>query len=95
MAYLLSPAAQADLEQIWDYTAEHWSVDQAERYMEDIRDACQDLVAGTRMSRPVDIRAGYRKLPVGAHILFFRQDDAGNIVIVRVLHQTMDVRLHL
>jgi len=28
--YILSPRAQADLDEIWDYTAERWGVDQAE-----------------------------------------------------------------
>lgn len=32
-AYLLSPAAQADLEDIWEYTSENWSADQAETYV--------------------------------------------------------------
>jgi toxin ParE1/3/4 len=38
--YVLSPAAGADLEQIWDYTAERWGQEQAERYVRAIRDAC-------------------------------------------------------
>ena len=37
--YALSPAAQADLSEIWDYTAEHWGEAQAERYTRRIRDA--------------------------------------------------------
>jgi toxin ParE1/3/4 len=28
--YLLSPAAQADLDQIWNYTYDRWDPDQAE-----------------------------------------------------------------
>ena len=31
--YILSPAAQSDLEQIWDYTRHRWGVDQAEEYL--------------------------------------------------------------
>lgn len=29
-AFALSPAAEADIEQIWDYTALTWGVDQAD-----------------------------------------------------------------
>jgi toxin ParE1/3/4 len=29
--YVLSPCAQADLEDIWDYAASRWGLDQAER----------------------------------------------------------------
>jgi toxin ParE1/3/4 len=30
--YVLSPRAQADLDEIWDHTSELWGVDQAEFY---------------------------------------------------------------
>ena len=32
MGYALSPAARADIEEIWDYTVRHWGEAQAERY---------------------------------------------------------------
>ena len=35
--YLVSPAAQADLEQIWDYTCDRWGVDQAEEYLRELQ----------------------------------------------------------
>lgn len=31
--YRLSPAAQQDLAEIWDYSCEGWGVDQAEDYL--------------------------------------------------------------
>jgi len=39
--------------------------------------------------RLVDIREGYFKYPVGAHIVFHRFSESG--LVVRVLHQRMDV----
>lgn len=38
--YTLTPAAQGDLDGIWDYTAATWGENQAVRYLEDLRDAC-------------------------------------------------------
>ena len=35
--YLLTPAAQADLGQIWDYSVRTWGEAQAERYVLSIR----------------------------------------------------------
>lgn len=35
-----SPAAEGNLEGIWDYSAKTWGPDQAERYTDEIRDAC-------------------------------------------------------
>lgn len=94
--YLLSPAAQADLGKIWDYTAERWSPDQADRYILGIRDACEVLADGRTQGRAVDeIRPGYLKLAVGSHFLFFRITETGMIDVIRILHQRMDVASHL
>jgi plasmid stabilization system protein ParE len=35
-----TPLAIADIEGIWDYSAETWGPDQADRYTDEIRDAC-------------------------------------------------------
>lgn len=93
--FILSPAAQADVDGIWDYTAAQWSEDQAERYLRSIRDACRDLAAGKRRGRAVDVREGYQRTIVGSHVLYFKTTDTGLIVVVRVLHQRMDVEAHL
>ena len=89
--YALSPAARADLEEIWDYTADRWGEAQAERYTNDIRAACQALADGTEHGRSAeDVRAGYRKLAVGSHVMYVRVR-SGTVEIVRILHRRMDV----
>lgn len=89
--YLLSPAAQADVSGIWDYSAQNWGTKQADRYVLCIRDACEALAAAPMQGSAIDdIRPGYRKLAVQSHILFYRITDAGTIEVVRVLHQRMD-----
>lgn len=94
--FVLSPAAQADIADIWDYTLQHWGFEQAERYVLGIRNACRELADGTRTSRPVDdIRPGYRKAAAGSHVLFFRMTDTGLVDVVRILHQRMDVGRHI
>ena len=93
--FLLSPAAERDVTDIWHYTVEHWGPAQAASYVSDIRDACRELVDGSRISRTVEIREGYRKIQVGSHVLYFRTSQSGTIIIVRILHQSMDVGLHI
>jgi toxin ParE1/3/4 len=89
---VFSPAALADLDEIWDYTARRWSIDQAERYVRDIANACGALSDGHRKGTAIDeIRAGYFKLAVGSHFVFYHMTGAGEFDIVRVLHQRMDV----
>lgn len=89
-----SPKAQQDISDIWDYTAETWGVEQADRYVDGIDDASTLLANGKRQGREVDIRAGYLKYAVGKHFVFFRAVDTG-IEVIRILHQSMDTDLHL
>lgn len=88
--YRLSPAAQADLEEIWDHSAERWGLDRAEGYIRDLQRSIE-RVAGDPAIGPIcdDVRAGYRKIPSGAHVVFYREaDDA--VEVIRILHQRMD-----
>ena len=89
-----SPAAITDIDGIWDYTAETWGLDQADRYTDGIRDACNDLSAGVKHGRAVDVRDGYLKYAVGKHIVFFVRAGDG-VAVIRVLHQRMDTDRHL
>jgi toxin ParE1/3/4 len=92
---VFSPAAEQDLEAIWDYTAEKWGLSQAERYIRIIQDTVAGLSAGTQVTQSAeDIRPGYRKVLVGMHVLFFKAT-ADAIDIVRILHQQMDLPDHL
>lgn len=94
--YVLSPAAQADLSEIWDYSTGHWGVEQADRYILAIRDACAALADGGRQGRAIDdIRSGYRKLTVLSHFVFYRITGTGLVDVIRILYQRMDVTGHL
>ena len=94
--YLLSPAAQADLEQIWDYTHDRWGVDQAEEYLRELQHAIDRAAANPRIGHACnEIRPGYRKLAAGSHTLFYRVTADDLIDVVRILHQRMDVDRHL
>lgn len=90
----LSPAAEADLEEIWSYSVETWSWQQAEIYHNDIIGVMQDLALRLRTGRQLDVRDGYWKYPVGSHVVFYRQLERG-IEVIRILHQRMDVARHL
>jgi len=94
-SYRLSPMAERDLEEIWLYTCRTWSAEQADVYHGGIIAGIEGVAAGTRVGRDAgDVRAGYRKLSVSRHTLYYREG-AGHIDIVRVLHQRMDAPAHL
>jgi toxin ParE1/3/4 len=52
------------------------------------------LASGRKTGLPTTVRAGYFKCAVGAILVFDRMDEAGPVV-VRILHQRMDVGRHL
>lgn len=93
--YSLTPRARADLKAIWTYTADRWTVEQADRYIGLLHGAMRIVAAEPRRWQSCDhVRAGYFKYSAGSHVLFFRQHESG-IVVVRVLHQSMDFERHL
>jgi toxin ParE1/3/4 len=95
--YVLSPAAQADLEQIWDYTCERWSDGQAETYVREIQRAIELVADNPLIGRSCEgVRTGYRRHAVGSHTLYYRLGAGGDLVdIVRILHKHMDIDRHL
>lgn len=94
--YALTPAAQRDLEQIWDYTSARWSDVQAEGYVWDIQRAVELLAENPLLGRACDeVRTGYRRHTIGSHVLYYRVAATDLIEIVRVLHKQMDVNQHL
>ncbi|MFD1157714.1 type II toxin-antitoxin system RelE/ParE family toxin [Roseovarius aestuarii] len=86
----LSREALNDLDEIWDYTAETWGPDQANRYLEDLRSVIEELPEGKTVSQGAeDTLPGARKVFRGRHVVFFR-DSIETIDVIRVLHQQMD-----
>jgi toxin ParE1/3/4 len=88
--FVLSARAWDDLDGIWTYTARRWGPDQAERYLRQIAEAVELIAETPGLGRNCDhVREGYRKYPVGSHVLFYRAIDDG-VDVVRILHQRMD-----
>ncbi len=89
--YRLGPAAQRDLDAIFDHSVAHWDLEQAIRYTDLIEATCSDLAETPQQAPGCDhIRKGYRRRGVGRHVLYFRQTSYG-IAVIRILHQRMDV----
>jgi toxin ParE1/3/4 len=91
LPFIISKRALSDLEEIWLYSAEHWSVAQADRdynlIFEEIKYVCRDINSGKSMEH---IRKGYRASKVKSHLIFYRIVN-NTIEVVRILHEQMDV----
>ena len=85
------PVARQELLDIWDYSFGNWGQGQADRYLADLDAMFARIANGSAPSRPADeLRPDLRKVPVGRHVMFFREV-AEVIEVVRVLHERMDV----
>lgn len=90
-AYRLTPLARLDLEDIWRFSLARWGRDQANRYLAEIDSGLAKVAREPWIRRSCDdVRPGYFRLIVGAHVAFYRL--AGEQVeVVRILHGAMDV----
>ena len=87
----IRPRARQDLKGIWRYSFERWGESRADLYLRQLDTAIQSLREFPDIGEPCDhIRAGYRKLHVNRHLVFYRRIDR-HVEIVRILHQAMDV----
>ena len=89
-SYRLTPRARADLEDIWLYTAEHWSPDQANIYVDDLVQSFEALVGMPLIARERDeFDPPVRLHPSGRHLIVYRLVE-DHIEIVRVLGGRQD-----
>lgn len=94
-SYKLTPAAESDLELIWGYTAERWGINQANRYVDDLAAAFDLLAESPALARLREEFAPSVRIHPHAHHLIVFIEAEGGIVIVRVLHESMDVDAQL
>ena len=94
--YIISEKALEDINNIWIYTAENWSVEQADRYYNLIIDEIEYIVGNLNMARDFGkIRKSYKYSKVKSHLIFFKKDKKNEIEVVRVLHERMDIENRL
>ncbi|WP_348822183.1 type II toxin-antitoxin system RelE/ParE family toxin [Flavobacterium aestuarii] len=94
--YIISEKALEDINNIWIYTAENWSAEQADRYYNLIFDEIEYIVQNFEMARDFDkIRKSYKYSKVKSHLIFFKKHKINQIEVVRVLHERMDIENRL
>lgn len=92
----LTKSAKADLKAIARYTQARWGMPQRNTYLKEVDQLFRALASNPEMGRAcTEIRAGYRKFPHGAHVIYYKQLAQEDLLIVRILHATMDVESHL
>ncbi len=83
--------AVKDLENIWFYTKQTWSLEQADRCYNLIIEEIEFLASKPKLGRSIDhIKAGYKSTKVKSHVVYYKQIEDDRILIIRILHQGMD-----
>ncbi len=95
LPFVISKKAVSDLEEIWLYTLEKWSVEQADRYYNLIFDEINYICKNSNAGKPMEhVRKGYRASKVKSHFIFYRVLN-DTIEIIRILHERMDLENRL
>ena len=95
VAYELSRLAQQDLEEIWIFTAENWSIDQANKYYElivnELELICDSPHRGVKLLKT---KGTHRIRKVKSHLIVYKVEQ--NVIWVdRILHRRMDIEARL
>lgn len=94
-SYSLTTKADADIDGIYEYSIQAFGLTQARTYLTGLHARFDALAEHPLHGRAADALApGLRRSDYESHIVFYLPQDDG-ILIVRVLHQRMDVALHL
>jgi toxin ParE1/3/4 len=93
--YTYSKLAEQDLIDIYLYTARTWGQKQADSYDAGIERIITRLADSPSIGRACDeIKIGFHRFEHKHHIIFYRQRQT-DILIVRILHESMDIRNHI
>ena len=91
--YPLSNKAVSDLSQIWNYTYETWSENQADNYYSFLISTFESIALNPNLGKSYDVIAlKLLGLLAKRHIIFYRKMDNGSIEIIRILHSSMDLK---
>ncbi len=91
----VSDLAKKDLVRIGDYTRRRWGVAQKRKYLGQLMAGFKAIRDTSGLGAPRDdIASGLRGHPTDKHVIFYRETES-ELLIVRVLHESMDLRRHL
>lgn len=88
--YRLTRRAEADLDDIADYTLQHWGQAQMDAYIRALYDRFEWIASKPKAGRErPEVGLGLRSYPEGSHIVFYR-DTGSTVEIIAIPHQAMD-----
>ena len=88
--------AVEDLSSIWRYTFQEWSEKQADEYYEMLISACNRILGESIvLNRSYDeIAENLYGFKAGHHLIFYTELPNGDVSVIRILHERMDLKRH-
>ena len=91
--YFLSQKAIDDLSEIWEYSFETWSEQQADKYYWQLLEDCKRLSENQFLVKNYpEIDQEIFGFKSGEHLIFYRKLDSASIEVIRILHSRMDLK---
>mgnify|MGYP001499283355 CR=1 FL=1 len=88
--------AVGDLTDIWNFTAEKWSVHQAEIYYQLLIESCRELASHPDSGKKYPgVARDLLGIKTGRHTIFYQIIDPDTVLVIRILHDQMDLRNRL
>ncbi|RSK41662.1 type II toxin-antitoxin system RelE/ParE family toxin [Mangrovimonas spongiae] len=92
----ISQEAIKDLKNIWVYTLNKWSKEEADRYYDLIISEIEFIADNFLTGKSAEqTRKNYRVTKIKSHLIFYRKVENDIVEIVRILHQRMDIKKRL
>jgi toxin ParE1/3/4 len=91
--YKFTNKAVDDLTQIWNYTANKWSENQADNYYSMLLVHCDELASNPDLGKNYsEVAPNLLGFKAGRHIIFYSKNETDVLEIIRILHGQMDLR---
>ena len=91
--YKFTNKAVQDITNIWNYTLNKWSENQADKYYLKLITNCKDIAENPDLGKTYfGIAEKLFGFKAGRHIIFYRFLEKNEIEITRILHEQMDLK---
>ncbi|NOX76401.1 MAG: type II toxin-antitoxin system RelE/ParE family toxin [Gammaproteobacteria bacterium] len=90
-SFKVTRKAKADLVAIGQFTTSRWGKTHRNSYLKQLDNCFLRITENPELGTACDfIAKGYRKIPQGSHVVFYKPGPNNIIQVIRVLHKNMD-----
>lgn len=91
--YHLTNKAVEDLTNIWNYTYDEWSENQADKYYNLLLSSCEEIAENPNLGKKYDnVTEKLFGFKSNQHIIFYQVISNTEVEIIRILHGRMDLK---